>query len=289
MPRVGMNPNREKPFSGKLPPAILAVCVVVHLPDTNEYHKQRPAIVEASLATARKHAGTDHVLTVWDNGCGTVGKKIIAAARPDVVITSENIGKLNAWKHLLRMYIDGIVSIADDDILYYPGWLAEQVRVLEAYDNRPDAWKVASVTGVVTKQNAQTQCAKTWEWANANAAVFDRKGDIPNLWDAQHGMSCGRDRKSAEKYQVSNHIADVAYNGVRARVCGGHTQFVCRAATIEPVIPFTDRLMMPTFMLFDSTLDSHGLLKLATWERTARHLGNVLNDDDKEEIEELLK
>lgn len=286
--RKGMNPNRQKEFTGTIPPNVPVVAVVVHLPSIKEaYHKNRLEIVDASLKTARKHAGCDHALVVWDNGSNAATKKLVSGLNPDILVTSPNIGKLNAWKHLLKMYSDCVISIADDDILYYPNWLVEQIRVLEAYSKHPYS-TVASVTGVVTRQNATAKISASLKWAN-DYAELNQEGTIPNEWDVQHGMSCGRDRESARKYMASRHIPDVRYNGVKARICGGHTQFTCYGKTISEIIPYTDKLMMTTFPLFDAAVDSAGWLKLSTYDRTSRHLGNVLLDEDRAEIEELLK
>ena len=275
-------------FTGKIPPRVPVVAVVVHLPDDGSaYHRHRGEIVSACLRTARKHAGCDMALVVWDNGSGDEGKRIIADAGPDVVVTTPNMGKINAWKHILKMYSDCTLSVSDDDVLYYPNWMIQQIQVLRAYDNSHE-WRVGAVTGILTRQNSHTLVDSTVEWAREHADSLDETADIPNMWDIQHGMSCGRDRESASKYMVGHTCPTMVYNGVAARACGGHTQFLCDPLIIAPLIPYSTHYMMQTFTLFDKALEQSGKLKLATYDRTARHLGNVLTDDDRDEIEGLL-
>ena len=138
-----MNPNRDKGIKIKLPPEIPVVVVPVHLPNPKEpYHEHRWEIVTASLRLARQNAGMEHHFLVWDNGsCDQMREWLFYELKPDKLMFTENIGVLNTMRRVMGMYHDSVVAWSNDDIIYYPDWLPEQIHILQSFPN------VAAVSG----------------------------------------------------------------------------------------------------------------------------------------------
>lgn len=275
--RVGMNPLREERVRVNLPPDVPVIAVITHLPDlTSDYHRERWEIVTASLKLARQNAGVEHYFVVWDNGSHYQFREWLRDFAPDALILSQNIGVLNALRRIVGMYQDSIIAYSNDDILYYPDWLLEQLQILRAYPN------VGTVSGCVTRLYSGKADENTIKWAKDNAQIY--QWTPPFEWDFQHAASIGMTSETVKGYKHAI-IPLLEYNGVRAGVGGNHCQIVFYAGRILPFLRPTNRYMEPLFKLLDVAIDEAGLLRLLTAERRTRHLGNRLSDADREEID----
>lgn len=284
--RKGMNPR--SPFNKtrgqgtkidrKIPPELPVVVVVTNLPDDHEYHKERIEIVTKSLTLCRQNAGTEHWLVVWDNGSKKELRDWLIDFAPDQLIFSHNIGVANTMRRVLGMYIESVVTWNNDDLIYYPNWLQPQIDILKAY---PQA---ASVTGCVTRLYSGKADDSTVTWARHNAKLG--RADTPLEWDKQHADSIGK--FGMEKQYIGTTIPQVEYKGVKALVGGNHCQMTVRPPIIYPLIPRTDMYMVPLFQTLDTAVNSNGHLRLMTPERLTRHIGNVMTDADRKEIDELV-
>jgi glycosyltransferase involved in cell wall biosynthesis len=275
--RVGMNPLRDERMAVSDLPVI---AVLVHLPHEQDYHVSRFEIVTASLTLARQSAGTDHHFLIWDNGSSPKMREWLLDFAPDTLILSHNVGVLNAMTRIYHAFRDSVIAWCNDDILYYPNWLAPQLELLEAFPN------VGTVSGCVTRYYSCKADQHTIEWARKYGRVS--AVNTPSQWDMQHGISVGRGANEAASVFVNAVIPSVEYKGHTALIGGGHCQFVSRAETIIPFLHETDRYMHPLYKTLDESIDSAGYLRLMTPNRLTRHLGNVLTDEDRKEIHELV-
>lgn len=270
--RTELNPLREKHLPGKYPAGVPHICVIVHLPnDGSSYHSGRQEIVRASLLSLVKHADVDFHLTIWDNGGTFDPGEVVTVNRH---IKTANIGKQNAMRELCQMYTGRIVGFADDDILYYPGWLDEQMRVYREFGG--------FVSGVTTTfyTNHGTGTGR-----KDASAVLDLD-NLPLEWDIQHGRSIGMTADAARMHAVAKRPHTIQRGDVRAWVGGGHCQFICTADDAVQFLPYTTRYMEP-LAPFDMATDQAGYYRTMTYRRTARHLGNRLEEQDRAELREL--
>lgn len=281
--RVGMNPLREVQILEPIPPRLPVVAVTTHLPDTtSDYHRDRWEIVTASLTLARKHAGMEHHFVVWDNGsCPELREWLFYQFKPDVLIFSQNIGVAGSMFRLFGAYQDCIIAYANDDILYYPNWLPEQIKILKHYPN------VGTVSGCVTRFYSGKADSETMKWALL-ANVRITKWTPPFEWDFQHAASIGARSEIMAAYKYS-YIPLLEYNGVRAGVGGNHCQFVTYASRLLPFLQSTNKYMDKLFEGLDKRINEARLLRLLTTTRRTRHIGNRLNDAERKEIHELLE
>lgn len=281
MPRIAMNPNREAAFTGKLPPEIPVAAMITHLPNMATYHAHRLEIIQASLSSMKRNAGADHYLVVYDNGSlPCLREWITDVIRPDVFIATENVGKVNAMRFIYGMFSNAIVSISDDDMLFYPDWLKEQLKLFEVFPS------VGTVSGCTTTRLGYNAIEATKKWAMATVECDERP--INKQWDIEHVLSLGQCHTPDEAWEsikgkIGFHIQS---KHASAWAGGGHCQFSAYAWRMLEFLPRkSDRLMKPLFPLIDVSVDQAGYLRLMTKERGCRHLGNVLSEADSLEID----
>lgn len=277
--RVGINPNRNaRVGEGKRAVAT----VITHIPYLHGYHQDRLNIVKFSLLTMRKHAGVDCGIAVWDNGsCEELTDWLRLVYQPDQLILSNNIGKWSARTALLRMYHpDTIIGIADDDMLYYPGWLAESIQILETY---PD---VGVVSGYPVRTGFRWGNKNTIAWAMKRAQMQVGRF-ISEQEEKDFAASIGRTWEAHQQMTATDQDYLAEYNGVKAYLTGHHCQFICYASRMQPFLEWTD-IAMPDEKPFDNAIDAAKLLRLTTAQRYTRHMGNVLDEDIRAEVKKLL-
>lgn len=265
------------------PPAVPAVCITVHLPNEEGYHEGRWEIVTNSLRLARQNAGMNHHLVIWDNGsCDKMREWLFYEFKPDKLMFTENIGVFNTMRRMFGMYHDSIVAYSNDDILYYPDWLPEQVHILQSFPN------VGTVSGCVTRFYSGKADSATFEWAKLNADRIG-KAETPYEWDYQHAESIGKKREWAANVYGNTAVPYIEYKGNAAMIGGNHCQMTCYAARLYPYMTVTDRYMEPLFQTLDTRINRAGLLRLLTTTRRTRHIGNMLSEQDRKELYDLVE
>lgn len=276
--RVGMNPNRDK---GADQYTNIVLCALTHLPTLTGYHAKRLEVVQTSLLTMRDNSGGDYTVIVWDNGsCDEFREWVQKEYRPDVFVRSENMGK-TLGRHTLASMLpkDKVFCYGDDDILYYPNWLQPQLDLLYNFPN------VACVTGypVRTQFRWGTECTKNWGLTYGKMTAGRL---IPEEWERDFAVSIGRDPEWHKGYTKDDIDYLIEYNGHKAYATAHHCQFIGYAGTIARAHKF-DMVAMGDEKPFDKNLDSLGL-RLATTERLTRHMGNVIDNELREEINKCL-
>lgn len=283
--RYGLNPNRHRKVYDH--PASVAA-VIVHLPEgDHEYHQQRMNIVKISLVSMREYAYTPgtvlhdkpHIL-VWANGCGPEMLEWLSGIyQPDTLVISPNIGKTSARTAIFRMFSPNThVAVADDDMLYAPGWMAESVALLNIF---PPAVVSAYPTRAAMNRNNKATLA----WAKQHATLTSGYL-IPDAWTVEFGASVAAREEAIIgllERKPENLDRLIEYQGVQAYATSHHCQMMARAGDILPYLNWDDQ-GSSNENLFDRFLDDAGLLRLATTRRLARHMGNILDGHLHHEI-----
>lgn len=250
---------------------------MTHLPNLSGYHSQRLEIIQTCLTSMRNNAGMDHTLMVWDNGsCDKLRDWLRYEFKPDVLVLSENVGKNTARTTLMRMALpDAIVGFSDDDIYHYPSWLRPQVELLQEFPN------VACVTGYPVRTSFRWGNERTKAWAHEHAQMETGKF-LPQQWEDDFAVSIGRDIQAHRDMTVNDNDVRITYKGRQAYATSHHCQFVGFAKTLTRIQTYT-RAAMASDRPFDEALNELGL-RLATTQRYTRHIGNVLHDELRKEI-----
>ncbi len=273
--RVGQNPNRNEKVQIYAPAVVSAI---VHLPQLlTGYHKQRFEVVQLSLETMRKNAGMECKVMVWDNGsCVAFRSWLLGEYKPDYVVLSENIGKASARAGIVRMLPpDTIVGVADDDVFYYPDWLTAQIDLLKHFPN------VGQVSGCPIRTHARWGNKNTLAWAKENAKLEYLK-KIPAEYEMDFCKSIGRDYAFHVNYTAKDYDPIIRWGGKVAIGTAHHFQFIGYAGVLAPIVSW-DIEAMSDEKPFDNAVDAAGYLRLTTLKRYTRHIGNVMDDDIREE------
>jgi glycosyltransferase involved in cell wall biosynthesis len=243
--------------------------VITHLPNRDGYHAHRFDVIKACLESMR-HGAPGIPVMVWDNGsCKDLTDWLQNEYKPETLILSPNIGKSNARVALFRMVrTDAIMSLCDDDMLFYPGWWDACEHLLKTF---PDVGKVSCYP----VRTLQKWMHFTKKWANDNAVLevgkfisdeedydFCTSVEIPYDYHLET-------TKNEMDYRVN-------YNGTMAYCYAHHCQFMAYVSRITPFLLRNDNYMSDEHP-FDGAVDNAGLLQLTTVKRYARHIGNMID------------
>jgi glycosyltransferase involved in cell wall biosynthesis len=256
--------------------------VITHLPVAGGYHKDRLNVIKASLESMRDNAGNDDFQTlVWDNGsCDQLTHWLKRSYQPDFLITGPNLGKTTARKSTLEMLPpDTIVGCADDDMFYYPGWLNAHLEVMNTYP------KVGTVSGWPVRTQHRFANNHTIAWAE-RAAKIEVGRFISDQEDRDFCSSIGREYDWHKDYSAGDKDVRITYRGVQVYGTGHHCQFIGKAGTLAKFEQFSAEAMRPE-RYFEEAIDRAGLLRLTTYKRYTRHIGNVLDKELEDEWQKL--
>jgi len=273
--RIGNNPNRIANVEGF---EKIVFCVVTHLPRLTGYHEHRLEVVQTCLETMRSGAHMRHTFMVWDNGsCPELLDWLANDFRPDTLIMTPNIGKTAARTSMIRMLPpETVVCYSDDDMLYYDRWLAPQLELLQHFPN------VACVTGYPVRTSFRWGNENTLAWARKFAKV-EKGRFLPREWEDDFSVSIGRDPARHAETSANDYEHIATYNGRRAYLTSHHCQFIGYQERLAGAA-FYDGRAMGDEKITDIALDKIGL-RLATTDRLARHIGNVLHDELRRETQ----
>jgi hypothetical protein len=275
--RVGSNPNRQA-RAAELNKVVLAV--VTHLPHLEGYHAERLEVVQTCLTSMIDNAGMDYSIAIWDNNsCAEFREWVRQEINPEIFVESINVGKTAGRTAITRMLPPGsIVCYSDDDMYFYPDWLAPQIELLQHFPN------AACVTGYPVRTSFRWGNEHTKRWArDTHGAKLEIGRYLPEQWERDFAISIGRDPSwHVNEYTASDYDARITYKGKQAYATSHHCQFIARSEVIGRILSW-DGMAMGDERVLDETLDQLGL-RLATTERLTRHIGNVLHEELREEI-----
>jgi glycosyltransferase involved in cell wall biosynthesis len=256
--------------------------MVTHI-GKGEYYNDKLDVIRLSLSTMLAGARDyNYELVIWDNGSPDELKRIIREEfKPTIFIESINVGAHDG-RHCIAAIARGkYLSMSDDDVLFFPGWLDKQMEVLKAYPEatvagspfRAGFGKATSSNDLFIKKNEKI------------ALGVERGHLIPDQWLRDFAISVGRDPDEylATQNDEKNRNKDVLlkFNGVKAWAHGHHLQVLGRTNKIAPHF-HRDELLVNTHKNFNSGPDGARMLNLCTRERTAIHIGNMIDESIKQ-------
>ncbi len=285
MTRIGINPARGKLSAYQ--PARVSLCIITYIPDESGYFEQRLQVLKLVFASLEAHTARPYDLLVFDNhSCPSVVKYLQSLNEQGLinflVLSRQNIGKIDALQFLFKAAPGEIIAYSDDDIFFYPGWLEAHLHILE---NFPQAGMVSGVP----VRNAARHATRSLNQLNVNPAEgfqarFERH--IPDEWETDWAVSTGRDPQA--------HIADTkdsldmliqrldTQGAVLSEAVGAanHFQFIGWRSRLLQALPdqWSGKLMGAMIEL-DDAIDRAGYLRLSTSQRFVRHMGNRISQD----------
>lgn len=268
--RKGQNPAKFVSTVAK--PQRITAAVLNYIPFLSGFYAEALDVLKISLDSMRNDPGLPFDLMVFDNGsCPEVRDYLIAekeAGRIQYLLLSEkNLGKGGAWNIIFGGAPGEIIAYADSDILYYPGWLARSVELLETFPN------VGMVTARPFRTNPNYHTA-TRAWAQENAALA-AGCFIP--WETfwEFNRSLGQDETENRKVYADTLDWKITYNGLTAFAGASHWQFVAYKSTLAMFLPFDMDKPMGQVKQLDERMNAAGLLRLMASDPMVMNLSNT--------------
>lgn len=268
--RKGQNPAKFAKTVAK--PERITVAVLNYIPFLSGFYAEGLDVLKVSLESMRDDPGLPFDLLVFDNGsCPEVRDWLISekeAGRIQYLLLSEkNLGKGGAWNIILAGAPGEIIAYSDSDILYYPGWLARSVELLETF---PQA-------GMVTARPFRTNPdyhSATREWAQQNAALEEGQF-IPweKFWE--FNRSLGQDEAENRKIYTETQDWKISYQGKTALIGASHWQFVSYKSTLAQFLPFDMDKPMGQVKQLDQRMNASGYLRLMISDPLVMNLSNT--------------
>lgn len=287
MARLGTNPSRGKTLD--FTPPRVTIAVLVYEPNQLGYFQHRLDVTKLTINSIIKNTKKPFELLVFDNGsCEDMVshlKSLHESGQIDTLVLSrQNIGKLNALWRIAHLAQGEVIAYTDDDVYHLPGWLPAHLEVLDTYP------KVGAVTGFYIKQRVAMSSEKTLEWVAqeeaANNLTVERGQLIPKKWEEEYMDNSGRtlERYQSEVAGLEDVVVD--FKGLKAWVSAHHFQVLTPKKVLIEVLSemleegWSDQ-MMGRMVEMDDRMDDKGYLRLTTYAQTMRLLGNTIDDEVK--------
>lgn len=272
MSRKGQNPAKFVNQVAK--PERITVAVLNFIPFVSGFYAEMPQVLAACLESIWKNTDLPYDLMVFDNGsCPEIVEYLVEAREQGkiqyLLLSEKNLGKGGAWNIMLEAAPGELIAYCDNDVYFFPGWLSNSVRVLEAFPN----------VGMVTSRPFRTDeplSSATVEWAQSTADATLERGDFV-AWEVfrDFEMSLGNSEEWARaRYESDVKDIRVTYQGNVAHVGASHWQFVSRKDTLQQFLPFDMSRPMGQVRHLDQAMNQAGLLRLMTAQPYAQNMSN---------------
>lgn len=268
--RKGQNP--AKFVNQVVKPERITVALLNYIPFLSGFYKEALDVLKLSLNSMRSEAGLPFDLLVFDNGsCEEVRDYLVGEKEEGrvqyLILSEKNLGKGGAWNMMLAGAPGEIISYTDSDVLFYPGWLARSVELLENFP------KVGMVTARPFRTNPDLH-TNTREWAREEAAV-EEGCFIP--WDKfwEFNRSLGQDEAENRRVYADTCDWKITFNGLTAIAGASHWQFTAYRSTLAHFLPFDMDKPMGQVKQLDTRMNEAGYLRLMTPDALAMNLSNT--------------
>jgi glycosyltransferase involved in cell wall biosynthesis len=271
--RVGQNP--AKYVKTVTHPERITVAVLNYIPFLSGFYSEALDVLKVCLDSARNDAGLPFDLLVFDNGSCEEAKNYLINEQDEgkiqhLFLSEKNLGKGGAWNIMLSGAPGEIIAYADSDCLFYPGWLAESVKLLETFPN----------VGMVTARPFRTNP----EYYTSTTAWGEKKGGaqrgqfIPWETFLEFDRSIGQTDDEIKKHYESSEDVRLECNGLQALAGASHWQFTARKDVLAKFLPFDMTRPMGQVKQLDQRVNEAGYLRLMPVKPYAMNMSNTLRN-----------
>lgn len=271
--RIGQNPAKSSKTVAKS--ERITIVVLNYIPSLSGYYAEMLDVLKVSLNSLRETADLPYDLLVFDNGSCEEVLQYLADEKQEgriqfLMFSEKNLGKGGAWNIMLAGAPGEIIAYADNDVLYFPGWLSKSVQILETFPS----------VGMVTSRPFRTDAdlyTSTIAWADEDPEVQVERGDFIS-WKTflEFDLSLGKPEEEIRARYESTQDVRLTYRGVQAMTGASHWQFVARKSVLSQFLPFNMDRPMGQVKQLDSRMNEAGLLRLMPVEPLVMNISNSL-------------
>lgn len=281
MPRIGINPSRGQTLD--FAPARTTVAVLVYAPHQAGYFQNRLDVTRMTIESILANTQEPFDLLVFDNGsCPEMVAYLESLYDNDridyLILSRENIGKLNALNIISNAAPGEIIAYSDDDVFHLPGWLGQHLEVIDTFPN------VGAVTGFYIRQRVAMSSESTLAFTDQPEVETTRGLLMPRKWEEEYLINSGRTWERYESEVAGIEDIIVKYRGLEAWVSAHHFQMVCPKHVIQEILEgmlpegWSDEIM-GRMVEMDDRMDARGYLRFCTRQQTVRLMGNAISEE----------
>ncbi|MCJ7622653.1 MAG: glycosyltransferase family 2 protein [Anaerolineaceae bacterium] len=273
--RIGQNPAKSVKNVKK--PARITVAVLNYIPFLSGFYANMLDILRTCLVSIYKTTEIPYDLLVFDNGSCSLVKRFLQTENDEgriqyLFLSENNLGKGGAWNMILSGAPGEIIAYADNDCLFYKGWLTRSMEILETYPN------VGMVTARPFRTNDELY-SNTVRWAQEEPqAQIERGNFIPWETFRDFDLSLGQDEEDIRKRYETTRDIRLTYNNVQAIVGASHWQFTARKDLMKQFLPFNMDRPMGQVRRLDQRINDAGFLRLMSIEPLVMNMSNTLRN-----------
>jgi glycosyltransferase involved in cell wall biosynthesis len=224
--------------------------------------------------------GVNYELIIWDNGSTQWWHEKLAEYNPTVLVKSPNIGIGNAQIQVSNIARGKILCITDDDVLFHPKWFQKQLEVLQTFPS------VGVVSGSPQRTAFRGGISSNLEWGKKKNTLKSGRM-IPDEWERDFCLSVNKHPETHAKATATEIDYILEYKGVKAWAHGHHMQFLGYTNIVrEHIVARRSDIYIDSGYPLNFSINQAGLLNLTTYDRTAVHIGNVIDSSIKRVIKE---
>jgi glycosyltransferase involved in cell wall biosynthesis len=261
-------------------PRSITVTTIVHIPELKDFWAESLEVLKLCFQSLRENTGQPFDLMVVDNGSCQEVRDFLIQCQLDgqiqfLTFSGYNLRKIGALKVLLAAAPGEVISYADSDVYFLPGWLDATLKVLEAF---PEA---GQVTALPTSDRIGQFTASTLKGIAADSMLTVERGFnlVPEKFKEAHRTSLGKSREQYAETLKGKEEVLISRNGVRAYASAQDFQFTTTRRVLDALGPlvmkdnseYFDPLYSP---VFEARADEKGFWRLATSEYLIHHIGN---------------
>ena len=267
--RTSSNPHKDKEI--EVIDYWHQVIIPVFIPHLKGYFQDALRILEKCLNSAYNTSHKNTFITVVDNGsCYEVRKFLNSLNQKGEVhelITTSNIGKLNAINKGIIGHNFSFITISDADVLFLPNWQEETMKV---YKNFPKCGTVGLVPQFNMFSNFCTNAIFD-NFFDKNMRFYPLEQPL-EMWKFYRSLGWNIPK---DHYYFNYILGLENKNGFKACIGAGHFVATYRKeilGSIEKHIPV--KMGKESEKVLDKAAMEAGMWKMTTFQNYAYHMGN---------------
>ena len=282
--RIGINPEKEQNVLEA--EAYHRVVIPVYVPNTtDEYFRDGLSILKLCLESLLKTVHKKTRISIINNGSGTEVSNYLKNLYQDNDIIDQllhskiNLGKVNALYSAIKSNLEPIITIADADVMFLPGW---QQAVENTFVAFPECGMVSPVPSSIAYRGKYLNSTIYYAFFKGKLK-FKTVKDPDGLLKFQESVG----REMYNKMHLKKYLVLSNKKGEAVIGCG-HFMATFRAEVFQAAPSEICKFKIVggsenTYL--DNPNDKAGFLRLSTIKNYGYHLGNTLESWMQEKMD----